>query len=57
VVKEATAKIYKSNGRHSLYIPSDLIGDDRFPLQVGEDLTIRIDGDHLVVEKSKKGKG
>jgi hypothetical protein len=56
MAKEATAKIYKSNGRHSLYLPSDLIGDDRFPLQVGEDLIIRIDGDHLIVEK-KKGKG
>jgi len=57
MAKEATAKIYKSNGRHSLYLPSDLIGDDRFPLQVGEDLTIRIEGDHLIVEKTKKGKG
>jgi hypothetical protein len=56
MVKEVTAKIYKSNGRHSLYLPSDLVGDDRFPLQVGEDLTVRIDGDHLTVEK-KRGKG
>jgi hypothetical protein len=54
MVKEATAKIYRSNGRHSLYLPSDLVGDDRFPFKVGEELTVTIDGEHLII---KKGKG
>lgn len=57
MVNQAGTKIYKSNGRHSIYLPSDLVGDDRFPLQVGEELTVRIDEDHLVVEKVKKAKG
>jgi hypothetical protein len=56
MVNQATAKIYRSNGRHSLYMPSDLVGDDRFPFQVGEELLVRIDGDRLVVEKAKKAK-
>jgi hypothetical protein len=57
MVNQVTVKIYRSNGRHSLYLPSDLVGDDRFPFQVGEDLTVRIDGDHLIVEKAKKRRG
>jgi hypothetical protein len=51
---QASSKIYNSSGRHSLYLPSDLVGDDRFPFKVGEELTIRIDGEHLLAEKAKK---
>jgi len=56
VVNQAKTKIYRSNGRHSVYLPSDLVGDDRFPFQLGEDLTVRIEGERLTLEKAKKGK-
>jgi hypothetical protein len=32
------------------------MGDDRFPFKVGEELTARIEGDHLILEKAKKPK-
>jgi len=67
-------EIYRSTGRdsiylasdlvddnrfpwHSLYLASDLVNDDRFPFHVGEELTVRIDGDRLLVEKAKKTNG
>ena len=53
MVKEGKVKIYRSDGRHSLYLPSDLVGDDRFPFQVGEELTVTIDGNRLIVQKAK----
>jgi hypothetical protein len=57
MVNETKTKIYRSNGRHSLYLASDLVGDDRFPFRLGEELTVRIDGDKLLIEKAKKTKG
>ena len=54
LVNEARTKIYRSNGRNSLYLPSTLVGDDRFPFQVGEELTVRIQGEELIVEKARK---
>ena len=51
MVNQAKTKIYRSDGRHSIYLPSDLIGDDRFPFKVGEELTARIQDDQLILEK------
>jgi hypothetical protein len=56
MVNQGPTKIYQSNGRHYLYIPSDLARDDRFPFKPKEPLTLRIQGDQLIVEKAK-GKG
>jgi len=55
MVNQATSRIYRSNGRHYLYLPSDLVGDDRFPFTVGQELFVRIDGEKLVIERAKKG--
>jgi hypothetical protein len=54
LVNQAGTKIYKSDGRHSIYLPSDLVGDDRFPFTVGQELVVRIDGEKLTVEKAKR---
>jgi hypothetical protein len=53
MAKTATTKIYKSDGRHSLYLPSDLVADDRFPFKVGETLTVIIEGQELIVRRVK----
>jgi hypothetical protein len=53
MVNQAASKIYRSNGRHSLYLPSDIVSDDRFPFKAGEALQVRIDGERLIVEKPK----
>jgi hypothetical protein len=57
VVNQIKTKIYRSHGRHSLYLASDLVGDDRFPFHVGDELIVRIDAERLIVEKAKKAKG
>ena len=56
MVNSARTKMYKSKGRHSVYLPSDLVGDDRFPFQPKEELTVRIEGDRLILERAKKAK-
>ena len=40
MVDRAKTKIYKTDGRHFLYLPKDLITDSQFPLQPGEKLTV-----------------
>jgi hypothetical protein len=54
MVNSARTKIYESRGRHTIYLASDLVGDDRFPFRPGEMLTARIRGDRLILEKAKK---
>jgi len=54
MVNQARTKIYRSGGRHSLYIPSGLVTDDRFPFTIGDELIVRIEGDHLIVETAKE---
>jgi hypothetical protein len=57
MVLEGETKIYKSNGRRSLYIPAGLINDSAFPFKNGEPLSIRVEGERVIIEKAKKGKG
>jgi hypothetical protein len=54
MVNEGKTKVYRFDGRHSLYLPSDVVGDDRFPFKVGEDLLVRIDGQRLIVESARR---
>lgn len=44
-------KIYQVNSRHTIYLPKDFVNDSSFPFQIGEELTARIEGDKIVVEK------
>jgi hypothetical protein len=57
MVLEGETKMYRSNGRHSLYIPAGLIKDSAFPFTLEDTLTVKIDGNCLIVDKAKKGKG
>jgi uncharacterized Zn finger protein len=54
VADEAKTKIRESQGRHTLYLPQALVVDSAFPFEVGEDLSVRIDGKRLIVETMKK---
>ena len=48
------AKVYKTDNRHYIYLPTDLIKDSTFPFDLMKDkLQIRTDGDRLVIEKLK----
>jgi hypothetical protein len=48
-------KIYKVNSRHTIYLPKDFVSDSTFPFRVGEKLTLRIDGEKIIIEKNKGG--
>lgn len=54
MVNQARTKIYRSDARHSLYMPTALVRDDRFPFKVGDELTVRIEEDRLIVERAKE---
>jgi hypothetical protein len=40
-----------------IYVAADLVKDTTFPFSDGDLLLIRIDGERLVIKKSKKKKG
>ncbi len=49
---EGKGSVYRhAKGRIVIYVPSDVHKDSAFPFDVGENVTVRIDGDRLVVEK------
>lgn len=51
VVEEAPSRIAPFGGnRHSLYLRSSLVNDSQFPFESGEKVTVRIDGERLLVE-------
>jgi len=54
MVKEAESKIYRTNGRHYLYLPKDLVTDSNFPLDINKKVLIRIDRQRLIVENKKE---
>ena len=45
-------KIYKTDNRHYIYLPSNFIQDSAFPFDVRKNnLQVRLDGNKLVIEK------
>ena len=48
---EAKVKIYVSGGRHSINLPAELVRDSAFPFMPLEELTAKIDGKRLVIER------
>ena len=55
LARTSTTKIQKGQGaRRTIYLKKELWDDSSFPLKVGEDLVIRIDGERLIIEKAKK---
>lgn len=52
MVSQAKIKIYKVGSRHSINLPSELVRDSAFPFKPLEDLTVKIEGSRLVIEKA-----
>jgi len=57
MVNRSKTRIYESGSRHSIYLRKDLVEDTSFPFKVGEPLTIRVDGDKLIVERERRESG
>jgi hypothetical protein len=51
VTNQAKVKIYAVKSRHTINLPGEFIRDSAFPFKVGEELTARIDGEKIVIEK------
>jgi antitoxin component of MazEF toxin-antitoxin module len=53
--KEGTGRVVSMGKARTrcITVPADVAGDDRFPLTDGEQVTISIDGDHLIISKKK----
>jgi hypothetical protein len=37
-----------------IYIPKEVSSDTSFPFKIGEDVTVKIDGKRLIIEKRKQ---
>ncbi len=53
LVMSAPTKIQKVGPRHTIYLQKGLVEDSSFPFKVDESLTVRIDGQKLIVERGK----
>lgn len=51
MVTRAEAKIHRVGPRHTIYLAKDLVEDSTFPFRTDEDLTVRIEGDALIIDK------
>ena len=51
MVTHAEAKIHRVGPRHTIYLAKDLVEDSTFPFRADEDLTVRIEGDALIIDK------
>ncbi len=54
MVSEVKVKIYKVGSRHSINLPSNFVTDSTFPFAPSEEITARIDGKTVVLEKKKR---
>ncbi len=51
LVSKAESKIYKSGRKLYMYVPKSIVNDSTFPLDIDKNVTIRIEGKHLIVEQ------
>src|SRR6059058_333981 len=54
MVTHAEAKIHRVGPRHTIYLAKDLVEDSTFPFHANEDLTVRIEGEALIIDKTGK---
>src|SRR5205814_9472755 len=54
MVTQAEAKIRRVGPRHTIYLAKDLVEDSTFPFSANEDLTVRIEGGALIIDKTGK---
>ena len=56
MVTRAETTIQQVGARHTIYLRKDLVNDSSFPFKAKEPLTVRIDGETLIIEKAKQQK-
>jgi hypothetical protein len=56
LVTRAEAKIHRVGPRHTIYLAKDLVEDSTFPFRTDEDLTVRIEGDALIIDRNGRSR-
>ena len=54
MVNQAKVKLYEVKSRHSINLPSDFTKDSAFPFKPNEQLTAKIVGKKIVIEKESE---
>lgn len=54
MVDRTTVRIYEYKGRHNINLKSDFVKDSNFPFKPNEELIARIEGNTIVIERSRK---
>jgi antitoxin component of MazEF toxin-antitoxin module len=57
IMLKGKAKILVPNKRGKtglIYIPADIVKDSSFPFKPNEEVTVKIEGEKLVIEKRRK---
>jgi len=58
MARTGKGKVVDRGGKYPkifIYVPMDVVKDSTFPFEVGENVSVTIDDDRLIIEKTKKG--
>jgi len=58
MARTGKGKVVDRGGKYPkifIYVSMDVVKDSTFPFEVGEDVSVTIDDDRLIIEKTKKG--
>jgi hypothetical protein len=58
MTRTGKGKVVDRGGKYPkvfIYMSMDVVKDSTFPFEVGEDVSVTIDDDRLIIEKTKKG--
>ncbi|HUV54480.1 MAG TPA: hypothetical protein VMW03_04685 [Candidatus Krumholzibacteriaceae bacterium] len=58
MTRTGKGKVVNRGGKYPkvfIYVSMDVVKDSTFPFEVGEDVSVTIDDDRLIIEKTKKG--
>ena len=53
MVNKVKIRLYGYRSRHSINLPSDFVNDSAFPFKPKDELTARIEGDRIIIEKER----
>ena len=57
MARTGKGKVVDRGGKYPkifIYVPMDVVKDSAFPFEVGEDVSVTIDDDRILVEKREK---
>lgn len=54
MVSKVKVRLYEYKSRHNINFPSEFVRDSAFPFKIKEELTARIEGKRIIIEKANK---